>query len=219
MARITVEDCLAKISNHFQLAIVAGHRARLLQNGSEARIENDGHKVTVLALREIAAGEVDESILEEPLIDPMMDAKSDKGLVGMLAEDINMRPGMIAVTDAGIATPTSDEMKEGEATEVVVPEGAEGAEGAGVDSEALGDDKVAEEEILVGDTVLETDTEEEGRETISLESLQSAEAVDDPIEGSSDEITAQVETSEKMEKIADLNLNPIEQDDEENKSE
>lgn len=65
MARITVEDCLKRIPNRFELVMVAAKRARQLEMEGEAPTlawEND--KSTVLALREIAAGNVDAHILE-----------------------------------------------------------------------------------------------------------------------------------------------------------
>ena len=64
MARITVDDCLEKIPNRFQLTLVAAYRARQVANGSEPLV---GHaqrdKPTVVALREIAAGKVGLEIL------------------------------------------------------------------------------------------------------------------------------------------------------------
>jgi len=59
MARITVEDCLNRIGNRFDLTLVAAYRARQLANGSVALVEAPGRdKPTVLALRELAAGKV-----------------------------------------------------------------------------------------------------------------------------------------------------------------
>ncbi|NLZ10830.1 DNA-directed RNA polymerase subunit omega [Neopusillimonas aromaticivorans] len=55
MARITVEDCLSKIPNRFNLTLAATYRARELAQGHEPRIESKD-KPTVTALREIAAG-------------------------------------------------------------------------------------------------------------------------------------------------------------------
>ena len=65
MARITVEDCLDYIDNRFQLVLVATVRARQIANGKAPLVEEENDKPTVLALREIAAGMVDESILDE----------------------------------------------------------------------------------------------------------------------------------------------------------
>ncbi|MEK7210484.1 MAG: DNA-directed RNA polymerase subunit omega [Candidatus Binatota bacterium] len=57
MARITVEDCLNKIPNRFELVLLAAKRARQLFKGAKPLIESDNREV-VVALREIAAGEV-----------------------------------------------------------------------------------------------------------------------------------------------------------------
>ena len=65
MARITVEDCVAKIPNKFQLVLVAAKRARQLANGAEPMVPWENDKPTVVALREIAEGFIGESILEE----------------------------------------------------------------------------------------------------------------------------------------------------------
>ncbi|QLG86845.1 DNA-directed RNA polymerase subunit omega [Chitinibacter bivalviorum] len=64
MARITVEDCLDRIPNRFDLTLAAAYRARQLENGSSPQVENNGRdKPTVLALREMAAGLVGVEIL------------------------------------------------------------------------------------------------------------------------------------------------------------
>lgn len=57
MARITVEDCLQHIPNRFELTLAATYRARMLAQGHTPKIESND-KPTVLALREIAAGEI-----------------------------------------------------------------------------------------------------------------------------------------------------------------
>ncbi len=65
MARVTVEDCLDNVDNRFQLVQVATKRARQLANGnSEPMVEWENDKPTVVALREIADGLIDRSILE-----------------------------------------------------------------------------------------------------------------------------------------------------------
>ncbi len=58
MARITVEDCLNRIPNRFQLTQTATYRARQLAQGGTPMVESDRDKPTVVALREIAAGKV-----------------------------------------------------------------------------------------------------------------------------------------------------------------
>jgi DNA-directed RNA polymerase subunit omega len=65
MARITVDDCLKKIPNRFQLTLVAALRSRQLVNGAEPLIDTEGSRDTssVIALKEIAAGLIGEEIL------------------------------------------------------------------------------------------------------------------------------------------------------------
>ena len=58
MARITVDDCLKRIPNRFQLTLAATYRARQISAGSSPMIETDRDKPTVIALREVAAGKV-----------------------------------------------------------------------------------------------------------------------------------------------------------------
>jgi DNA-directed RNA polymerase subunit omega len=66
MARITVEDCLHNVDNLFQLVLLAAQRARRLANGAEPTLPLENDKPTVLALREIAAGNVTAEMLNEP---------------------------------------------------------------------------------------------------------------------------------------------------------
>jgi DNA-directed RNA polymerase subunit omega len=65
MARVTIQDCLEQIPSRFDLTMVAAKRARQLTRGAEARLPWDGHKSTVLALREIAQGMVTADVLKE----------------------------------------------------------------------------------------------------------------------------------------------------------
>ena len=54
MARVTVEDCVDKVENRFELVLIASHRARLIASGSPLTIDRDNDKNPVVALREIA---------------------------------------------------------------------------------------------------------------------------------------------------------------------
>jgi DNA-directed RNA polymerase subunit omega len=65
MARVTVEDCLDKVDNRFQLVLVATKRARQLANGVQPLVPWENDKPTIVALREIAAGLVGPGILEK----------------------------------------------------------------------------------------------------------------------------------------------------------
>ena len=59
MARITVEDCLDRINNRFEMVLTATKRARQVANGAEPMVEEENDKPTVIALREIADGLID----------------------------------------------------------------------------------------------------------------------------------------------------------------
>ena len=66
MARVTVEDCLEKIDNRFDLVMISARRARQLQTGGkDPLVADQKDKPTVLALREVAAGLIGYSILDE----------------------------------------------------------------------------------------------------------------------------------------------------------
>lgn len=66
MARITVEDCLENVDNRFSLVMVAAKRARQLSvYGKEPLVQEDSDKPTVIALREIAEGLINQQLLEE----------------------------------------------------------------------------------------------------------------------------------------------------------
>jgi DNA-directed RNA polymerase subunit omega len=65
MARITVEDCLTQVDNRFELVLMASKRARQLAKGAEPLVDVDEDKPTVLALREIAEGRIDNALLAE----------------------------------------------------------------------------------------------------------------------------------------------------------
>lgn len=68
MARVTVEDCVDKIDNRFELVLLAGHRARQISSGGEITVPRDNDKNPVVALREIAEETLSPGDLEEDLI-------------------------------------------------------------------------------------------------------------------------------------------------------
>jgi DNA-directed RNA polymerase subunit omega len=68
MARVTVEDCIDKVENRFELVLVASHRARLIASGAKISVERDNDKNPVVALREIAETTVSPGDLKEDLI-------------------------------------------------------------------------------------------------------------------------------------------------------
>jgi DNA-directed RNA polymerase subunit omega len=68
MARVTVEDCIDKVDNRFDLVLLASHRARMISSGSQITIDRDNDKNPVVALREIADETIEPDILKEELI-------------------------------------------------------------------------------------------------------------------------------------------------------
>ena len=66
MARITIEDCLTRIPNRFELTLAATNRARQISAGSQPMVDGDRDKPTVVALREVAAGKVGIEMLLKP---------------------------------------------------------------------------------------------------------------------------------------------------------
>jgi DNA-directed RNA polymerase subunit omega len=99
MARITVEDCLKKIDNQFDLVMVAARRARRLANGAEPLVDLENDKPTVVALREIAAGLINEEILDK-MAEPEEDILSSEEAEELLAS--TPMPGL----NPASATPT-----------------------------------------------------------------------------------------------------------------
>jgi len=68
MARVTVEDCIDKVENRFELVLLASHRARMISSGSPLTVARDNDKNPVVALREIADVTVSTGDLKEDLI-------------------------------------------------------------------------------------------------------------------------------------------------------
>ena len=68
MARVTVEDCIEKIPNRFDLVLTAGQRARGILKGDQPTLDRDNDKNPVVALREIAAETVDLDVLQDGLV-------------------------------------------------------------------------------------------------------------------------------------------------------
>ena len=64
MARVTIDDCVDKIENQFDLALLASQRALQIESGSRSHVPVYGDKPTVISLREIAAGLVNQQTLE-----------------------------------------------------------------------------------------------------------------------------------------------------------
>ncbi|RDV01388.1 DNA-directed RNA polymerase subunit omega [Undibacter mobilis] len=108
MARVTVEDCIDKVENRFDLVLLASHRARMISSGSQITIDRDNDKNPVVSLREIAETTVSPGDLKEDLIHSLQkyvevdEPEPEAALIGagVDADDADM--------------PTSDRMTEEE---------------------------------------------------------------------------------------------------------
>jgi len=90
MARVTVEDCVDKVPNRFDLVLMAAHRARAMSAGSELTIDRDNDKNPVVALREIAEETVIPADIREDIIEDMqkrVDDDEPEGIMGADDED------------------------------------------------------------------------------------------------------------------------------------
>ena len=94
MARVTVEDCLEKVANRFELIMVASKRARDISMGTEPLVEWENDKATVVALREIA----DSLITNDYLKETPMNSDSDT----LLSEDMEEMDAVAAALHAEI---------------------------------------------------------------------------------------------------------------------
>ena len=125
MARITVEDCLDNVENRFDLGMIASKRARQLQTGGkDAMVNEDNDKPTVVALREIAEGHIDSSILidkreeeTQKSLEAVDAAAAEAAAAAAKSTDISIEEAMDAVL-----IPEADE------SEVVPPAGADESE-------------------------------------------------------------------------------------------
>ncbi|MFC1684790.1 DNA-directed RNA polymerase subunit omega [Pseudomonadota bacterium] len=79
MARVTVEDCLEHVDNRFDLVLLASKRARQLVNGVEPLLPWENDKPTVMALREIAEGLVDDQSVDyvEPEVEELVEGADE----------------------------------------------------------------------------------------------------------------------------------------------
>jgi DNA-directed RNA polymerase subunit omega len=71
MARVTVEDCIDKLPNRFELVLLSAHRARMISQGAPLAVDRDNDKNPVVALREIAEEEINKDDLREEYIHAM----------------------------------------------------------------------------------------------------------------------------------------------------
>ncbi len=120
MARVTVEDCIVKIPNRFDLVLVAAQRAREIATGAPLTVDRDNDKNPVVALREIAEGTVDFDNLRQAVITGLQkhveSEEPEEDMMELLAADRDV---------VGVPPEATREGVEDEFSEIV--EGAETA--------------------------------------------------------------------------------------------
>ena len=121
MARVTVEDCIERIPNRFELVLTASHRARAMQKGELLTIDRDNDKNPVVALREIADETIDLDKIQQNLVrsmqryseQPEVSEQADEAHL-IAEEDLSNMIGMEMeqdFDDAGMQVGTGSELE------------------------------------------------------------------------------------------------------------
>ena len=109
MARVTVEDCIKKIPNRFDLVVAAAQRSREISNGMPIEVERDNDKNPVVSLREIASDAVDHETLEDRFIKSMQ-----KNIIreeANIEDDVSLEDEFAAyLNDTKNETPSNDSL-------------------------------------------------------------------------------------------------------------
>jgi DNA-directed RNA polymerase subunit omega len=96
MARVTVEDCVDKVPNRFDLILLAAQRARMIREGSPITVDRDNDKDPVVSLREIADETIDLKVVKESLIAELQEVRP--------GEEEEREADMLALQSAPAAT-------------------------------------------------------------------------------------------------------------------
>ena len=122
MARVTVEDCVERVPNRFELVLLAAQRARNLSRGEELTLDRDNDKNPVVALREIAEQTIELPRLEQDLVKSLSRSPepepADEEVMDLIPTDQNI---------FGLQDVTAEEEASGMATEELSPEDMEAA--------------------------------------------------------------------------------------------
>ena len=125
MARVTVEDCIDKVENRFDLVLLASHRARMVSSGAPITIERDNDKNPVVALREIADETISPGDLREDLIDIRPPGLGIEALedvlahVGLAGDEVDLVVGALKLPEVTVACDV-DEALHGSSVSLVV---------------------------------------------------------------------------------------------------
>ncbi len=138
MARVTVEDCVVKLPNRFNLVLLASQRAREISSGSELTLERDNDKNPVVALREIAESSIDLDNVRQALISSLQKhvetEEPEDDAMELLAADSNVAGVPYEAITEGAEADEGGELAEGD-------EAVEGEEAAGEEGESPAGDE------------------------------------------------------------------------------
>ena len=113
MARVTVEDCIDKVQNRFELVLLASHRARTISAGAQIAVQRDNDKNPVVALREIAEEKVELPALEADLIKSLSRAPepepAEEEVMDIIATDENIF-GIMEVQEEPLPEAATEDM-------------------------------------------------------------------------------------------------------------
>jgi DNA-directed RNA polymerase subunit omega len=142
MARVTVEDCVVKVPNRFELVLVAAQRAREITAGAQLTLDRDNDKNPVVALREIA----DDTVPVDKLQDSLIRSMQKHVEIDEPEETIELEPSLFGVAEEALGVPGDD---------------IEEIDGEAADEEELAEDMLTvEDETALAEDVPEVDPEE-----------------------------------------------------------
>ncbi len=113
MARVTVEDCIEQVPNRFELVVLTSERARNISSGAPLTIERNNDKNPVIALREIAAGNIDIEKLRDSQIANLqknnkMDDITDENLYAENQESVGLEADYSETEESAIFSPDDE---------------------------------------------------------------------------------------------------------------
>ncbi len=104
MARVTVEDCVVRVPNRFELVLVAAQRAREITAGAQLTLDRDDDKNPVVALREIA----DDTVAVDRLQDSLIRGMQKHVEIDEPEESIELEPNLFGVAEEALGVPGDD---------------------------------------------------------------------------------------------------------------
>lgn len=111
MARVTVEDCVLKVPNRFDLVLLAAQRARQIAGGAPLAVEKDNDKNPVIALREIADSSIDLDNLRQAVITGLQKVSESEEPEDEAADAMNAEQNVAGVSFESIAQEAAEQMQ------------------------------------------------------------------------------------------------------------